>query len=359
MVKLSTRWHDQLGTVLDRYDKLLRRTSSQIISNVKSPLVTQPGATSKTTLSKYKSLKSWGMSRLMTHYNAKKRVFARRDKTFKSLRRMNATEAKLYREQYYNSKKVRLSQALNRLRLRVDRKREEVREWLLNGSRIKAIAASDYDKTTTGGTAKWKSLTLTEPAKQSWFDAEGYPLTSREETGRFVNPWQSQSTNGENGLKKFLQWKAEKIMKKLGLDGSEDASSTLNHGADEWNQKPIYRQDTWPYIATAPFATAAEDTIKLAWLGHATTLVKFPGDFTILTDPHFSSYAGPMKRNDPPPVSVPELPEIDCVLISHDHMDHCECLMLLLLITHSMLNNPLTFLASSFVSGLLVDFRAC
>jgi hypothetical protein len=167
----------------------------------------------------------------MTHYNAKKRVFARRDKTFKSLRRMNATEAKLYREQYYNSKKVRLNQALNRLRLRVDRKREEVRERLLNGSRIKAIAASGDDKTTTGdGTAKWKSLMLTEPAKQSWFDAEGYPLTSREETGRFVNPWQSQSTNGENGLKKFLQWKAEKIMKKLGLDGSEDASSTLTNG---------------------------------------------------------------------------------------------------------------------------------
>lgn len=342
MVKLSTRWHDQLGSVLDRYDKLLRRTSSQILSNVKSSQATPASKT----LSKYKSLKSWGISRLMTHYNAKKRVFARRDKTFKSLRRMNASEAKLFREQYYNAKKVRLNQALNRLRLRINRKRNEVREWLLNGTGTKALTvASEDGNITTGddGKAKWKSLMLTEPAKQSWFDAEGYPLTSREETGRFVNPWQSQSTNGENGLKKFLQWKAEKIMKNLGLDEGRDGASTSNHGADKWNQKSIYRQDTWPYIAAAPFATAAVDTIKLAWLGHATTLVSFPGDFTILTDPHFSSYAGPMKRNDPPPVSVPELPEIDCVLISHDHMDHCECL-------HAPSNEPFN---AAFSSNLL------
>jgi hypothetical protein len=129
-------------------------------------------------------------------------------------------------------------------------------------------------------------------------------------------------------------------MKKLGLDEGRDGASTSNHGADKWNQKSIYRQDTWPYIAAAPFATAAVDTIKLAWLGHATTLVSFPGDFTILTDPHFSSYAGPMKRNDPPPVSVPELPEIDCVLISHDHMDHCECL-------HAPSNEPFNAVFSS------------
>lgn len=329
MVKLSTRWHDQLAAVLDRYDKLLRRTSSHVMSNVESQSANTSTAPSKT-LTRYRSLKSWGLSRLLTHYNAKKRVFARRRKTFKSLRRMNASEAKLYREQYYNTRKTRLRQGLMRLRLRVERKREQVREWLMNAGRSKqleSLATADGNKSSRNDAAKatWKSLTLTEPSQQSWFDEEGYPLTSREETGRFVNPWQSQSTNGENGLRKFLRWKKEKIMKKLGWDvGQEDSLASSNAINSESNEKSIYREGTWPYIASAPFAAAPEQTIKLAWLGHATTLVSMPGNFTILTDPHFSNYAGPMKRNDPPPISVVELPDIDCVMISHDHMDHRE-----------------------------------
>lgn len=330
VVKLSTRWHDQLGAVLDRYEKMLRHTSSTLLSNMKSSHVSQtPTSISSTkTITKYKSLKSWGMSRLLNHYNAKKRVFARKRKTF---RRMNSVEVKVFREQYYNQKKLSLYRGLNRLRTRVEKKREEVRDWLLNSSRNEAVdnvTSSESLKPTnvlSGAKATWKSLILTEPSKQTWFDAEGYPLTSREETGRFVNPWLSQSTNGANGLKKFLRWKTEKLMKKLGLDVGQDESLSSSHAVDENNKNSIYRHGTQPYSATALFTDgAAAQTIKLAWLGHATTLVSLPGNFTILTDPHFSNYAGPMKRNDPPPVSVLELPEIDCVLISHDHMDHCE-----------------------------------
>lgn len=328
MVKLSTRWHDQLGAVLDRYEKLLKQTSAKVLSNVKSTQTTlksTQGTTTSRTISRYKTLKSWGMNRLMTHYNAKKRVFAKRRKAFKVFRRMNAIDAKVYREQYYNQKRLRLHQVLNRLRARVERKREAVRDWLLNAERQKLTAANSNESHGSNGSKEtWKSLTLVEPSKQSWFDAQGYPLTSREETGRFVNPWLSQSTNGENGLRKFLRWKTESLMKRLGFDVGREESICSPQHESIGHVTPIYRQETLPYSAAALNNSSADQTIKLAWLGHATTLVSFPGDFTILTDPHFSNYAGPMKRNDPPPISVMELPAIDCVLISHDHMDHCK-----------------------------------
>jgi hypothetical protein len=334
MVKLSTRWHDQLGAALDRYDKLLRKTSSGLLSNIRSsPSAAHPinsTAVSSKTMNRYKSLKTWGMNRLVTHYNAKKRVFARRRMTLKTFRRMNASEVRVYREQYYNQKKLRLHQGLNRLRARVEKKRAEVSDWLMNTDRINRVS-SDFEKNTSairGDKATWKSLTLTEPSQTSWFDKEGYPLTSREETGRFVNPWLSQSTNGENGLRKFLRWKMENWMKKLGLTDGQDECATSVRGVDTNDcngiGEKVYRHGTRSYTGAETWTDQLQQTIKLAWLGHATTLVSFPGGFTILTDPHFSNYAGPMKRNDPPPINVVGLPSIDCVLISHDHMDHCK-----------------------------------
>ncbi len=61
------------------------------------------------------------------------------------------------------------------------------------------------------------------------------------------------------------------------------------------------------------------------WIGHATALVQING-VNILTDPHFSLRASPVqwkgpKRAMPPGLSIDELPEIDIVLLSHDHYD--------------------------------------
>jgi len=72
-----------------------------------------------------------------------------------------------------------------------------------------------------------------------------------------------------------------------------------------------------------------DTTIQVIWFGHSTFLLKVDGKL-ILLDPVFSQYAAPhamlgRKRfNSQMPIDIEELPEIDMVLISHDHYDHLD-----------------------------------
>jgi L-ascorbate metabolism protein UlaG (beta-lactamase superfamily) len=199
--------------------------------------------------------------------------------------------------------------------------------------------------------AAWKDVTLTEPSHASWFDTEGYPLTSRDpETGRFVNPWLSESSNGENGLSNFLRWKVGGAWSRF-IDAFNSTSSnnlgTSQDGIAEESERNTQLVTNPNICQYQTLATVEEDqitnhdeTIRLTWIGHSTTLVTFPGNFTILTDPHFHNYAGPVRRTIPPALSVADLPEIvDCVLISHDHMDHLNYWSILELID----SNKVTF----------------
>ena len=66
--------------------------------------------------------------------------------------------------------------------------------------------------------------------------------------------------------------------------------------------------------------------LRVTWLGHSTTLLEIDG-VRILTDPVFGprasplSFAGP-RRFHPVPATIDQLPELDVVLLSHDHYDH-------------------------------------
>ena len=67
---------------------------------------------------------------------------------------------------------------------------------------------------------------------------------------------------------------------------------------------------------------------KITWIGQATFLIQI-GGLNILTDPHFSERVFPMPffgttRGTPPGRSLDQLPEIDLVLISHNHYDHLD-----------------------------------
>lgn len=66
--------------------------------------------------------------------------------------------------------------------------------------------------------------------------------------------------------------------------------------------------------------------LRVTWLGHSTVLLEIDG-YRVLTDPVFGdrasplSFAGP-KRFHPVPAKLDELPEIDVIVLSHDHYDH-------------------------------------
>ena len=261
-----------------------------------------------------------GKRNIISHYNAKKRVYLRH-KTARQLARKVVMES--WKERYTL--------------------RESRWGWLRGNAR-------DNTTTSVNTATTWRGVTLTEPSHASWFDNEGYPLTSRDpETGRYVNPWLSESSNGENGLRNFLRWKLggawSRFLEAFGLSSNHalcqgDVRETKGktHGVETLMGEKIVKSSASVILNESSTASdgdifqtstigdqSAHESIRLTWIGHSTTVVTFPGDFTILTDPHFSNYAGPVRRTAPPAYGVADLPEVvDCVLISHDHMDHLD-----------------------------------
>ena len=68
-----------------------------------------------------------------------------------------------------------------------------------------------------------------------------------------------------------------------------------------------------------------KDDDYIAWIGHATFLIKLGGT-TIITDPVFSNNAGPLvfgpKRYVEPAIQLKEIPKTDVFLLTHNHYDH-------------------------------------
>lgn len=73
--------------------------------------------------------------------------------------------------------------------------------------------------------------------------------------------------------------------------------------------------------------TDKQEHLKFIWFGHSTILLNIDGR-NVLMDPIFSDTASPfsfmVKRFQPPALSLQELPEIDLIIISHDHYDHLD-----------------------------------
>jgi len=275
---------------------------------------------------------SQGKRNLLFHYKAKKRVYARRKMARQLARKMGGNRT-----------------LMERWKL----------GWMSSGSGTRATTGTNTNNGSISNTTTWRGITLTEPAHQSWFDEEGYPLTSRDpETGRFVNPWLSESTNGENGLKKFLRWKLGgawcRFLEAVGVVASSNNNvmsekdgevSKVEIRKGEINETCALADSSQTFLSSHQYPPPSElpglsigeknyhtlatddtqESITLTWIGHSSTMVTFPGNFTIVTDPHFSNYAGPVRRAAPPAFTVADLPEVvDCVLISHDHMDHLD-----------------------------------
>ena len=68
--------------------------------------------------------------------------------------------------------------------------------------------------------------------------------------------------------------------------------------------------------------------LRLTWLGHGTTLIELEGA-RFLIDPLFSRHASPgpmfgVSRFHAPPLPLSEVPDLDAVVLTHDHYDHLD-----------------------------------
>lgn len=94
------------------------------------------------------------------------------------------------------------------------------------------------------------------------------------------------------------------------------------------------RQRT-PWPASRPLAPhppppsfVERGQVAVTFLGHSTFLLRTTG-MVALTDPVFTSHAGPFgrlgpKRVRPPAIAPADLPRVDLVLLSHNHYDHLQ-----------------------------------
>ena len=111
-------------------------------------------------------------------------------------------------------------------------------------------------------------------------------------------------------------------------DGSDKGLSDISRFL--WES--LWNESAWPEALPNPEPSEIPDRVEqgihTTYINHATVLIQVDG-LNILTDPIWSERASPVtfagpKRIRPPGVAIDDLPEIDLILISHNHYDHLD-----------------------------------
>ena len=147
------------------------------------------------------------------------------------------------------------------------------------------------------------------------FEWNGTPLDAK---GRFVN----YEFPFVDSLRDVLKWQMSKNPQKLEKKN------------DKWKPEIVYNQG---------FIDSKDDCI--VWLGHASFFIRLTG-INFLIDPVLFNISL-LKRQSALPLAADELRNIDYILVSHDHRDHCDERSLKLLAK----NNP----GATYLTGLNVD----
>lgn len=73
---------------------------------------------------------------------------------------------------------------------------------------------------------------------------------------------------------------------------------------------------------SSPVLEAPTDgRVRITWIGHASFYVQFAGH-SVIVDPNWANWHGPVKRLLQPGLKLREVPEVDLVLVTHAHFDH-------------------------------------
>ena len=116
------------------------------------------------------------------------------------------------------------------------------------------------------------------------------------------------------------------------LETSDTGSGAWFEMMEDWLLGDEQRVPPGPLPVSNPspaaFDHAPRSGLRITWLGHSTLLIEIDG-VTVLTDPVFSERSSPSRhigprRFHPVPIALSDLPEVDAVLISHDHYDHLD-----------------------------------
>lgn len=83
-----------------------------------------------------------------------------------------------------------------------------------------------------------------------------------------------------------------------------------------------------PIPLAPPIAPVDAGELAVTWYGHSSVLVEVDG-YRILADPVWSNRVSPSSvvgpaRLHPTPVELTDLPQVDAIVISHDHYDHLD-----------------------------------
>jgi len=119
---------------------------------------------------------------------------------------------------------------------------------------------------------------------------------------------------------------------------------------------------SFPLAINDPTLLQQNKTQKtLTWIGHATFLLQIDG-INILTDPHLTKRASPIifagpSRTTPPGLSIEDLPEIDIIVISHNHYDHLDYQTILKITRKQQSKQPLVLVPLK-LKKLLESFGA-
>jgi L-ascorbate metabolism protein UlaG (beta-lactamase superfamily) len=68
-------------------------------------------------------------------------------------------------------------------------------------------------------------------------------------------------------------------------------------------------------------APPESDRVRITWIGHASFFLQFAGH-SVIVDPNWAKWHGPVKRLRQPGLQLKGLPEVDLVLVTHAHFDH-------------------------------------
>ena len=115
-----------------------------------------------------------------------------------------------------------------------------------------------------------------------------------------------------------------KVFYNLSGRDAKELRDVAKYGAKRKPDKWIKNYET--YVRTGPLPAVPQGKVQVTFVNHSTFLIQ-TNKLNILTDPIWSEYCSPVqfagpRRMRPPGIRFEDLPQIDLVLLSHNHYDH-------------------------------------